>query len=80
MSTSVIVAGARTPIGRLQGASAGFSAAELGAIAIDGALAKAGVAPTDVGYVIMGQVLTAGSGQMPARPRPRPVLRCRCPR
>ncbi|MFJ2668170.1 acetyl-CoA C-acetyltransferase [Nocardia fluminea] len=67
MSTSVIVAGARTPIGRLQGALAGCSAVELGAVAIGGALDKAGVAPTEVGYVIMGQVLTAGTGQMPAR-------------
>ncbi|MGV9870619.1 acetyl-CoA C-acetyltransferase [Rhodococcus koreensis] len=67
MTTSVIVAGARTPIGRLQGSLAGFSGADLGAIAIDGALGKAGVAPDRVQYVIMGQVLTAGAGQMPAR-------------
>jgi acetyl-CoA C-acetyltransferase len=67
MATSVIVAGARTPVGRLQGALAGFSAAELGGVAIAGALAKAGVAPADVDYVIMGQVLQAGAGQNPAR-------------
>lgn len=67
MPTSVIVAGARTPIGRLQGALAGFTATELGALAIGGALDKAGVAADDVQYVIMGQVLTAGTGQMPAR-------------
>ena len=67
MPTSVIVAGARTPIGRLQGSLAGFSGADLGAIAIDAALGKAGVAPDQVQYVIMGQVLTAGAGQMPAR-------------
>ena len=67
MTTSVIVAGARTPIGRLQGSLAGFSGADLGAIAIEGALGKAGVAPDRVQYVIMGQVLTAGAGQMPAR-------------
>ncbi|AWK76318.1 acetyl-CoA acetyltransferase (plasmid) [Rhodococcus oxybenzonivorans] len=67
MPTSVIVAGARTPIGRLQGSLAGFSGADLGAIAIDAALGKAGVAPDRVQYVIMGQVLTAGAGQMPAR-------------
>ncbi|QSE92000.1 acetyl-CoA C-acetyltransferase [Rhodococcus pseudokoreensis] len=67
MTTSVIVAGARTPIGRLQGSLAGFSGADLGAIAIEGALGKAGVAPDRVEYVIMGQVLTAGAGQMPAR-------------
>ncbi|MDV6286307.1 acetyl-CoA C-acetyltransferase [Rhodococcus jostii] len=67
MPTSVIVAGARTPIGRLQGSLAGFSGADLGGIAIDAALGKAGVAPDRVQYVIMGQVLTAGAGQMPAR-------------
>jgi acetyl-CoA C-acetyltransferase len=67
MSTSVIVAGARTPIGRLQGSLAAFSGADLGGIAIDAALRKAGVGPEDVQYVIMGQVLTAGAGQMPAR-------------
>ncbi|WP_043780073.1 acetyl-CoA C-acetyltransferase [Rhodococcus sp. JVH1] len=67
MPTSVIVAGARTPIGRLQGSLAGFSGADLGGIAIDAALGKAGVAPDQVQYVIMGQVLTAGAGQMPAR-------------
>jgi len=67
MPTSVIVAGARTPIGRLQGSLAGFSGADLGAIAIEAALGKAGVAPDRVQYVIMGQILTAGAGQMPAR-------------
>lgn len=67
MTSSVIVAGARTPIGRLQGALAGLSAVELGAIAIRAALRKADVAADSVQYVIMGQVLTAGSGQMPAR-------------
>lgn len=66
-STSVIVAGARTPIGRLLGSLSGFSGAQLGGIAIRGALEKAGVAPADVQYVIMGQVLTAGAGQIPAR-------------
>ncbi|MDO5710710.1 MAG: acetyl-CoA C-acetyltransferase [Micrococcales bacterium] len=64
---SVIVAGARTPIGRLLGSLAGMSGAELGGIAIKGALAKAGVASDQVDYVIMGQVLTAGAGQIPAR-------------
>ncbi|ABG95194.1 acetyl-CoA C-acetyltransferase [Rhodococcus jostii RHA1] len=67
MPTSVIVAGARTPIGRLQGSLAGFSGADLGGIAIEAALGKAGVAPDRVQYAIMGQVLTAGAGQMPAR-------------
>ncbi|ORW99300.1 acetyl-CoA C-acetyltransferase [Mycolicibacillus trivialis] len=67
MTTSVIVAGARTPIGRLMGSLAGFSGSDLGAIAITGALEKAKVPAALVEYVIMGQVLTAGAGQMPAR-------------
>ncbi|MDV2478061.1 acetyl-CoA C-acetyltransferase [Rhodococcus zopfii] len=66
-NTSVIVAGARTPMGRLQGALKDFSGSDLGGVAIAGALAKAGVAPESVEYVIMGQVLTAGAGQIPAR-------------
>jgi acetyl-CoA C-acetyltransferase len=65
--TSVLVAGARTPMGRLLGGLKDFSAAELGAVAITGALEKAGVSPDAVEYVIMGQVLTAGAGQIPAR-------------
>jgi acetyl-CoA C-acetyltransferase len=65
--SSVLVAGARTPMGRLLGSLADFSAADLGGVAIKGALEKAGVAPSDVQYVIMGQVLTAGAGQIPAR-------------
>ncbi|MEU4195737.1 acetyl-CoA C-acetyltransferase [Kribbella sp. NPDC026611] len=64
---SVIVAGARTPIGRLLGGLKGFTGAELGGFAIKGALAKAGVAPDQVEYVIMGQVLQAGGGQITAR-------------
>src|SRR3984957_2876082 len=67
MPGSVIVAGARTPIGKLSGALAPFSAADLGAIAIRAALERAGVAPDEVDYVIMGQVLLAGTGQVPAR-------------
>jgi acetyl-CoA C-acetyltransferase len=67
MSGTVIVAGARTPIGRLLGGLKGFSAADLGAIAIKGALEKSGVAPEQVEYVIMGQVIQAGAGQNPAR-------------
>jgi acetyl-CoA C-acetyltransferase len=66
-TTSVIVAGARTPMGRLLGSLSGFSGADLGGIAIKGALDKSGVAPDQVDYVIMGQVLTAGAGQIPAR-------------
>ncbi|WP_078313940.1 acetyl-CoA C-acetyltransferase [Mycobacterium sp. D16Q16] len=67
MTTSVIVAGARTPVGRFQGSLKDFSGAQLGGIAIKGALEKAKVAPSAVDYVIMGQVLTAGAGQIPAR-------------
>ncbi|MGW0477838.1 acetyl-CoA C-acetyltransferase [Nonomuraea sp. NPDC003214] len=67
MSGSVIVAGARTPIGKLLGALSGLSAVELGGIAIKAALERAGVSPEDVEYVIMGQVLQAGAGQIPSR-------------
>ncbi len=67
MSGSVIVAGARTPIGRLLGSLSGLSAVELGGIAIKAALERSGVAPEAVQYVIMGQVLQAGAGQIPAR-------------
>lgn len=67
MAATVIVAGARTPIGKMSGALASLSAAELGGIAITEALARAGVAPDQVDHVIMGQVLMAGQGQVPAR-------------
>ncbi len=67
MPASVIVAGARTPMGRLLGSLKGFSAAQLGGIAIKGALDKAGVAPDQVEYVIMGHVIQAGAGQMSTR-------------
>ncbi|NLG55127.1 MAG: acetyl-CoA C-acetyltransferase [Rhodococcus sp.] len=67
MTSSVIVAGARTPMGRLLGSLKDLSGSDLGGIAIKGALDKAGVAPEQVDYVIMGQVLTAGAGQIPAR-------------
>ena len=66
-TSSVIVAGARTPMGRLLGSLKDLSGSDLGAIAIRGALVKAGVGPELVQYVIMGQVLTAGAGQIPAR-------------
>jgi len=67
MAEAVIVAGARTPIGKLSGALASFSAMELGGFAIAEALARAGVAPDQVDYVLMGQVLQAGQGQITAR-------------
>jgi acetyl-CoA C-acetyltransferase len=67
MAGSVIVAGARTPIGKLSGALASLSAAELGGIAIAEALARAGVQPDEVQHVVMGQVLMAGQGQVPSR-------------
>src|ERR1700749_19795 len=67
MSSSVIVAGARTPIGRLLGGLKSLSAAELGGVAIKGALERAGVSGDQVDYLIMGQVILAGAGQNPAR-------------
>ena len=67
MPGSYIISGARTPIGKLSGALASFSAAELGGIAIAEALKRAGVAPHEVEHVIMGQVLMAGQGQVPSR-------------
>ena len=67
MPGSVVVAGARTPIGKLSGALAGFTAMDLGGLAITAALERAGVKPTDVDYVFMGQVLQAGQGQITAR-------------
>ncbi|WP_026918806.1 acetyl-CoA C-acetyltransferase [Gordonia shandongensis] len=66
-NTTVIVSGARTAQGRLMGSLKGFSAVDLGATAVKGALERGGVDPAQVQYVIMGQVLTAGAGQMPAR-------------
>src|SRR6266568_6194773 len=67
MTTSVIVAGARTPMGRLLGSLTPFSGADLGAAAIKAALERAGITGEQVQYVIMGQVLQAGAGQIPAR-------------
>src|SRR5215212_4246710 len=67
MTQSVIVAGARTPMGRLLGSLKDFSGSDLGGLAIKGALEKAGVTGDQVDYVIMGQVLGAGAGQVPAR-------------
>ncbi len=67
MTSTVIVAGARTPIGKLSGALRDLTAMDLGGIAIAGALEKAGVSGDQVDYVIMGHVLQAGQGQMTAR-------------
>jgi acetyl-CoA C-acetyltransferase len=67
MAGSVIVNGARTPMGRLLGSLKDFSGADLGGVAIKAALARSGVSPDQVQYVIMGQVLQAGAGQIPAR-------------
>jgi acetyl-CoA C-acetyltransferase len=67
MVAAVIVGGARTAIGRLLGSLSDFSGAELGGFAIKAALDRAGVAGDQVDYVIMGQVLQAGAGQITAR-------------
>ena len=67
MPGSYIVAGARTPIGKMSGALADFSAADLGGFAIAEALKRANVQPHEVDHVIVGQVLMAGQGQVPAR-------------
>jgi acetyl-CoA C-acetyltransferase len=67
MPGSYIIAGARTPIGKMSGALASFSAADLGGFAIAAALQRAGVAPHEVEHIIMGQVLMAGQGQVPSR-------------
>ena len=65
--TSVIVSGARTPMGRLLGSLKDFSAAQLGGVAIAGALERGGVSADAVEYVIMGHVVQAGAGQNTAR-------------
>ena len=67
MPGSYIVAGARTPIGKMSGAFSDFSAADLGGFAIAEALKRAGVRPDEVQHVIVGQVLMAGQGQVPSR-------------
>ena len=67
MSRSVIVSGARTPIGKLAGVFASLSAQDLGGVAIKAALERAGVAPELVDAVLMGQVIQAGQGQITAR-------------
>ncbi|TLP78900.1 acetyl-CoA C-acyltransferase [Nesterenkonia sphaerica] len=67
MAESVIIAGARTPMGKLLGGLSSRSAAQLGGVAIRGALERAGLSADAVDYVIMGQVIQAGAGQNPAR-------------
>jgi acetyl-CoA C-acetyltransferase len=67
MPGSVIASSARTPIGKLSGSLGSFTAMDLGGVAIKAALERAGVAPDQVDYVIMGQVLQAGQGQITAR-------------
>ena len=67
MTATVIVAGARTPIGKMSGALGSMSAADLGGVAIAEALRRAGIEPDQVEHVIMGQVLMAGQGQVPSR-------------
>ena len=67
MNDTVILAGARTPIGKLSGTLSSLTGADLGGVAIAGALNRAGVSPDEVDYVIMGQVLQAGTGQVTAR-------------
>ena len=67
MARAVIVSAVRTPFGRLGGGLADVPATELGSIAVRAGLERAGVAPEEVGYVVMGQVLQAGAGQAPAR-------------
>jgi acetyl-CoA C-acetyltransferase len=67
MPGSVILAGARTPVGKLSGALSGFAATDLGGFAIEAALQRAGVSPEQIDYVFMGHVLQAGGGQITAR-------------
>jgi acetyl-CoA C-acetyltransferase len=64
---SVIVGGARTPMGKLLGGLRDFSGTDLGAVAVRAALERAGITGDQVDYVVLGQVLQAGAGQMPAR-------------
>jgi len=67
MSNPVIVSAKRTPIAKLLGSLASFKASDLGGVAIEAALAQAGIAGSEVDHVVMGQVLLAGTGQLPAR-------------
>jgi acetyl-CoA acetyltransferase len=67
MTGIVIAAAARTPVGSFNGALAGLPAHQLGTVAIKAALERAGIAPAEVDEVILGQILTANTGQTPAR-------------
>src|SRR6202166_190374 len=67
MPKTVILGAARTPIGKMGGGLASLDATELGALAIEAALERAGVEPEQVEHVVMGQVLQAGQGQIPSR-------------
>jgi acetyl-CoA C-acetyltransferase len=67
MAGSVILSGARTPVGKLSGALASFAATDLGGFAIKGALERAGLSPEQIDFVFMGHVLQAGAGQITAR-------------
>ena len=67
MTDVVIASAARTPVGAFNGGLSGVSASHLGSVAIREALTRAGIEPADVDEVIMGQILTAGTGQNPAR-------------
>jgi acetyl-CoA C-acetyltransferase len=67
MSDIVIVSAVRTPIGSFNGAFAGLAAHQLGKVAIEAAIAKAGIAPDEVSDVVLGEILSAGEGQNPAR-------------
>ncbi len=67
MPRTAVIGAARTPFGRLGGGLASLSAPELGTHAAAAALSRSGVAPEEIGYVVMGQVLQAGAGQIPSR-------------
>lgn len=67
MGKTVILEGARTPFGKLNGSLSGLSATELGGVAIKGALERANVQPEEVDHVLLGTVLQGGQGQLPSR-------------
>ena len=77
MRESVILSAVRTAIGKFQGALAPLSAVDLGALVVREAVARAGIEPGQVDEIIMGNVVSAGLGQNPARQRAMPALRGR---